>query len=67
MNIEPRPWQSEFVRAFKAFLQVRHGERGNTYSAVVCPGAGKTIAAYLAADGARYFWRDMSASQKTSK
>ncbi len=50
MNIEPRPWQSEFVRAFKAFLQVRHGERGNTYSAMVCPGAGKTIAAYLAAD-----------------
>jgi len=44
MNIEPRPWQTDFTRTALAYFDQ---QRSRNFLAAVCPGAGKTIGAYL--------------------
>jgi superfamily II DNA or RNA helicase len=43
-NVEPRSWQTDFVRAALAHFAEPHSRN---FLAAVCPGAGKTIGAYL--------------------
>lgn len=44
MNIEPRPWQTDFTRTALAYFDQ---QRSRNFLAAVCPGAGKTVGAYL--------------------